>query len=225
MKTNSSIFNSLQPPLVVAVVLVSCVGLSACPRPVAPASPQEGQTTTTPAPAKEEAGNASALTQEANRRLDEIAQARALLQGVIGQVPEQKKRATELQAQLNEAKVRLGAEKVDAEMKRAARELDQAQRRAKAPDDRADFDAGERRAIELMRTATEVDATLKRALAPIDKPDRGLTRTESKLLQTVADQQRALSTLSTATRMAFRSLTVVEQLRRALPRLAPIPTR
>lgn len=221
MKKNYSTFERVaQGALTHLVLLAFSLFLAACPRPVAPGPSSKSAPKSTQVTTGDGKGESTAYANAANGRLREIAAARTLLQDVIGQVPDQQQRAEKLQNQLREAKARLGPAVVDAAMANAAKELDNAQKRAQTNKDLSSLDAGERRAIELMRTALDVDTKLQAALAPLKEPDRALSDRERQLAQTVAEQQRALSTLATATRMAFRTLTVVEQLRRALPRLA-----
>ena len=198
-----------------AAVSAACVTLmfaTGCPRPVTSTEeslpPEKSSKTTAASTSKEDSAELSAV-------LKAISAARERLQAVIAQVPANKDLALDLERRLGVLKNRLGDEAVKAEMTRAAQELEAAQATPKSPT----LDDGQRRAVALMETAAEVDRALQVALAPLPPAAQNASANARDLRRSAVEQQRALQSMATATRLAFRSLTVVEQLRRAIPRL------
>lgn len=202
------------------------VGVVACFISLAAGCPTSS-TTTTPEPAQkataeqtqkklnaliEKSSLASASPDERRvaLRIASLHKLREQMQAVVAQLPKEKEAAEATQEELQGLQARLGDATVKAAMKQAAAELDAAQKSEAAS---SNPDAA--KAKTLLQQAKAIDGQLDAAMHPEPRAD-GDSMDLRQLKEELARQQRATLQLAAATRAAFRALSVLPQMHRAV---------
>lgn len=189
--------------VVLAFFAVPAVLAAACGAPKDPPSPP-GR----PAPPTSSA--ASPASEEERRlraRLAQVEDARRALQSVVDDVTRAREQAKDVDARLRALQGRLPQEEVAAIMKAVKQEMD---------DEGARPDAGPMSALRAR--AADVDRLLAEAGRP-EAPAPGDDDVERQLKQAIEAEQQALGPLAQAARVSFKTLSLLEQMRRAAPRL------